>query len=241
MLSRSLKLEQQTPQSLQPVPLLHGAAFVNHCVHSQLQQLAEVQWKIELSAKLAAILEKLRERFAMSQNVCLCQVRNFLIFARNDTEFVFMLLTLFRSEQHVSGRTRSLWLCRDVLCDLKQHKYLLCKLRCLSSMCAGSLMGCCLQTWVGADGGESMSPNNLEVTVRFTEIDSTVHLCVFPSLPVFFRCQSFTSLPHRPTAGRLSSVTCLVHLLCCSFGQTRVWLLCLTHSSKSSEPKGPQG
>ncbi|GIL75656.1 hypothetical protein Vretimale_15204 [Volvox reticuliferus] len=53
--------------------LVYGAAFVNHCMHPQLQQLADVQWKIELSAKLAAILEKLRERFSKSQNVCLCQ------------------------------------------------------------------------------------------------------------------------------------------------------------------------
>ncbi|GLI61823.1 hypothetical protein VaNZ11_004335 [Volvox africanus] len=53
--------------------LVCGAAFVNHCIHPQFQQLADVQWKIELSAKLAAILEKLRERFSKSQNVCLCQ------------------------------------------------------------------------------------------------------------------------------------------------------------------------
>ncbi|GLC35524.1 hypothetical protein PLESTB_000198300 [Pleodorina starrii] len=65
--------QQPAQQSLQSAGLVYGGAFVNHFVHPQLQQLAEVQWKIELSAKLAAILEKLRERFAKSQNVCLCQ------------------------------------------------------------------------------------------------------------------------------------------------------------------------
>ena len=70
--------QQQAAQqhSLQSVGgLVCGGAFVNQFVHPQLQQLAEIQWKIELSAKLAAILERLRERFSKSQNVCLCQAR----------------------------------------------------------------------------------------------------------------------------------------------------------------------
>jgi hypothetical protein len=66
--------QQQQQQVLLPQSAYGPLAAAGHVMHPQLQQLADVHWKLELSAKLAAILEKLRERFWKSQNVCLCQV-----------------------------------------------------------------------------------------------------------------------------------------------------------------------